>query len=173
MSSSSLRTSFLAFGIAAAVALSGCSSLRPVYGDAGIGAERLALYYAKPASRLEQIITQDLIVRLGSTDDASAPTFSVVATTSKRQLTRTNVTKPATQWEIRVDAKYVVTSGGKPIAQGSRQATAGYSASGQVLADEAAIKDATERAGHAVADTIRLSILGALSQPAAGAGAAQ
>ncbi len=153
----------------AAVTLSGCTSFRPVYGDAGIGAERLALNYAKPQGRLEQIIMQDLIVRLGSTNDASAPVFSVTATAAARQITRTNVVKPATQWEVVVNASYTLTANGATITKGSRQASAAYTTNGQVLADEAALKDATERAGHAVAETIRLSILGALSQPATAA----
>lgn len=167
MSSSSLRTGLLTALLLGAVTLSGCTSFRPVYGETGIGAERIALNYAKPASRLDQIITQDLIVRLGSTSDPSAPAFVVRTSTSTRQLTRTNVTKPATQWEVLVTANYTVSLDGRTVTNGSRQASAAYSANGQVLADEAALKDATERAGHAVAETIRLSILGALSQPSA------
>jgi LPS-assembly lipoprotein len=156
----------LALVLLAAATLSGCSGFRPVYGDAGTGAERLALNYARPPGRLEQIIIQDLVVRLGSTTDPSAPTFSVGATSSSRQLTHTNVVKPAVQWEVTVSANYTISVGDSVVTGGSRQASANYTTNGQVLADEAALKDATERAGHAVAETIRLSILGALSQPA-------
>lgn len=159
----------LTAALLAAVTLSGCTSFRPVYGDAGIGAERLALNYAKPAGRLEQIIIQDLIVRIGSTTDPTAPVFSVTATASSQQLTHTNVVKPAAQREVVVNASYTLSANGGIVTKGSRQASAAYTTNGQVLADEAALKDATERAGHAVAETIRLSILGALSQPATAA----
>lgn len=172
MSSSSLKAGLLAAALLAAATLSGCSGFRPVYGDTGIGAERLALNYAKPASRLDQIIIQDLVVRLGSTTDPSAPTLTVGTSAVPRQLTHTNVTKPVTQWEVVVVANYALTQGDTTITSGSRRASANYTSNGQVLADEAALKDATERAGHAVADTIRLTLLGALSQPA-GAAAAQ
>ncbi|HQZ12270.1 MAG TPA: hypothetical protein PK286_05235 [Devosia sp.] len=173
MSSSRLKSGLVALGLAVAVALSGCSGLRPVYGDAGIGAERLALNFAKPGGRLEQIITQDLIVRLGSTADAGAPKFSVNTSVAVRQMTHTNTTKPFTNREVMVTARYSVTTGGEVVTQGSRQASANFTTNGQVLADEAAQKDATERAAHAVAETIRLSILGALSQPATAARAVQ
>lgn len=167
MSSSSLRAGLLAAVLLAAATLSGCTGFRPVYGDAGIGAERLALNYDKPAGRLEQIIIQDLIVRLGSSAEPEAPVLSVGTSVITRQLTRTNVVKPVTQWEVTVVANYSLNSGTSTVTAGSRRASANYTTNGQVLADESALKDATERAAHAVADTIRLTLLGALSQPAA------
>ena len=164
-SSSPLRRGLLALALLAPIALAGCSSLRPVYGDAGSVQTRIAMSYAKPNSRLEQIIIQDLALRLGSSKDPDAPKINIAASAGSRVLTRTGVAKPVSQHEVAVSASYTVTAGGEVVAQGSRRASASYSSSGQVLADEAAYKDAVERAGHEVAESIRLAILGQLSTP--------
>lgn len=168
-SSRLLRTGFVALALAAPLALAGCSSFRPVYGEAGVVQQKLAFNYAKPNSRLEQIIIQDLALRLGkATDDPSAPTLRISAAAGARALTRTGTrgtTRPSDQYEMAVSASYSVVSNDKVVLQGSRKATATYSVVGQVLADEAAAKDAQERAAHEVAETIRLSILAQLAAP--------
>lgn len=164
-SSSLLRTAMIALTLLMPLALAGCSGLRPVYGDAGVVRERLELAYAKPGSRLEQIIIQDLVLRLGSTQNPDAPEVRITASEGDRTLTRTGTTKPVTQREVTVTASYAIVSNGETVASGTRRAAAHYTTSGQVLADEAAYKDAVERAGHAVADTIRLSILAELAAP--------
>lgn len=161
-----LRSGMLALALAGPLALAGCSSFRPVYGEAGVVQGQLAFNYAKPSSRLEQIIVQDLALRLGKQSTSpDAPELRISAAAGARALTRTAVTKPATQYEMAVTATYSVISDGKVLLQGTRKATASYSTVGQVLADEAAAKDAQERAAHEVAETIRLSILAQLAAP--------
>ena len=161
-----LRSAALGLALAASLALAGCSGFRPVYGESGVIQERLELNYAKPSSRLEQIIIQDLALRLGSGRNPDAPIVRIVASSAARTLTRTAVVKPSTQHELTVTASYAVTSsGGETLISGTRRASATYSSSGQVLADEAAVSDATERAGHEVAETIRLTILAELAAP--------
>jgi LPS-assembly lipoprotein len=157
------RLSLAALVLIVPLALAGCSGLRPVYGTGGVVQDRIALAYDKPSSRLEQIIIQDLALRLGMTEDPDAPTVSITAVAAARTLTRTGTVKAMTQHEVAVSASYSVTSNGEIVAQGTRRATASYGTSGQILADDAAYKDAVERAGHEVAETIRLSILGDLS----------
>lgn len=164
-SSSLVRIGLVTLALAAPLALAGCSSFRPVYGEAGVTQERLALNYAKPGGRLDQIIIQDLILRLGSTKSSDAPEVTISTSTATRALTRTGTVKPNRQMEVAVTASYVIVAGDRTVLQGSRKAVAAYSTNGQVLADEAALKDATERAAHEVADTIRLSILGGLAAP--------
>ena len=159
------RLSLAALALVVPMALAGCSGLRPVYGENGVVRDKLALAYDKPSSRLEQIIIQDLALRLGLSEDPGAPTVSITAVASARQLTRTGTVKAMTQHEATVSANYTVTRDGEIVAQGTRRATASYATSGQILADDAAYKDAVERAGHEVAETIRLSILGDLSAP--------
>lgn len=163
--SSSLRAVVLAVALAAPV-LAGCSGLRPVYGTGGAVDGRLALNYADPASRLDQIIIQDLSLRLGKGGGLDAPLVRISTASGSRDLTRTAVARPVTQKEMAVTAVYsVVAPDGRVLLNGQRKATAQYSTSGQVLADEAAAKDASERAARAVAETIRLSILSQLATP--------
>ena len=164
-SSSLLRNGLIALMLLLPAALAGCSGLHPVYGGGGVVEDRLALAYSKPQSRLEQIIIQDLILRLGSSSDPDAPLVTITAVEGSRGLTRTGTTKPSQQKELTVSATFSIVADGKIVAEGSRRAIASYATSGQVLADEAASKDAAERASHEVAETIRLSILAALAKP--------
>lgn len=162
-SSSLLRRGLLAVILAAPLALSACTGLRPVYGETGVIRERLALSYARPGNRLEQIVIQDLILRLGNSTAPDVPEIRIAAGAGTRDLTRTSTVKPQAQREAVVTVSFTILDGGLVIAQGTRKASAGYATSGQVIADEAAYKDATERAAHAASESIRLSILGALA----------
>ena len=162
-----LRCGMLALALAAPLVLAGCTSFRPVYGENGAVGQRLEVSYNKPATRLDQIIIQDLALRLGKSQHTKGvPQINIDAYPSARALTRTAVSKPATQYEVTVNASYSVTdSKGQVLVSGSRRAVASYTTVGQVLADEEAYEDAVERAGHEVAETIRLSILGQLATP--------
>lgn len=165
-SSRLLRSIALALVLVAPVVLAGCSGLRPVYGEAGLVSQRLDFNYAKPSNRLAQIVIQDLALRLGSGSNPDAPEIRIAASSNERALTRTGVTKPVAQREVTVTASYsVVTADGRELLTGKRRASANFTTSGQVLADEAALKDAAERAAREVAETIRLSILAELAAP--------
>ncbi len=161
-----LRPAALALALLAPLALSACTGFRPVYGESGLIQQRLELNYAKPASRIDQIIIQELALRLGSGGGPDAPTVRISAAAGARALTRTGVVKPSTQYEMSVLASYSVTSAaGQTLISGTRRASATYTVSGQVLADDAAAQDATERAAREVAETIRLSIIAELAKP--------
>lgn len=151
------------------VGLAGCSSFRPVYGENGIASERMELSYAKPASRLDQIVYQEFVLRFGRSMSADAPRLSISTGSSTRALTTTSVTKPATQYATTVTATAVLTTAdGREVFAGSRNATAQYYTVGQVLADTEAGNEAGERAAKEVAESLRLAILGALATPAQG-----
>lgn len=149
---------------AAGLALAGCT-FAPVYGEHGVAKGRLEVAYSKPASRMDQIIIQDLAVRLGKSDSPDAPLVSISASSSTRVLTHTNTTKPVTQYETTVTVAYTVTANDKVVTLGNRSATAAWTTRGQVLADEEARKDAEQRAARAAGETVRLAILGALATP--------
>ena len=74
MSWSSAIRPIVAAGIllGAATALGACS-FTPVYSGATASQGTLELAYAKPATRLEQIVYQELALRLGSSESATAP----------------------------------------------------------------------------------------------------
>lgn len=165
-SSRALRRALAALALgAAALALGGCS-FTPVYGEHGVAQQRLELAYGKPATRLDQIVIQDMALRLGSSDAPDAPRVSISTSAYSRPLTHTGLSKPASQHEVQVTVSFSVTAGGKVLAAGSRSASAAWTSRGQVLADEEARKDAEERAARAAGETVRLAILGALATPA-------
>lgn len=162
-----LRNSMLALALAGATALSACSGFTPVYGERGIGVEKHAFRYDKPASRLDQIIYQELVLKLGRTSDSTVPMVRVTTTSSVRGLTKTNVSNPAAQNEAVVTAKIELVDADGTIAfTATRSASALYTADrAQALAETEAEKEAKERAARELAETVRLTLLGALANP--------
>ena len=163
-----LRNSMLALALAGATALSACSGFTPVYGERGIGVEKHAFRYDKPTSRLDQIIYQELVLKLGRTSDSTVPMVRVTTTSSVRGLTKTNVSNPAAQNEAMVTAKIeLVDADGTIAVTATRSASALYTADrAQALAETEAEKEAKERAARELAETVRLTLLGALANPA-------
>ena len=158
-----VRAGLFGMALLLPLAVAGCSSLQPVYGDNGIGAERIALSYAKPATRLEQIIYQDLALSLGKA--SGGPLLTVVTTTSSRRLTRSDVTRPSEQREALVSAEVELKgTDGTLLFAGERSAAASYSTDGQGLADTEALRNAEEQAARALAETIRLTLIGVLAR---------
>lgn len=167
--SATARKGLILLALSGALALSGCSSFRPVYGDNGVANARMELNYAKPASRLDQVIYQEFVLRFGRTQNPDAPRMAVSTSSVSRALTHTNVTKPATQYEVAVTATATITTAdGRQVFAGSRSASASYATVGQVLADTEAANEAGERAAKEAAEGLRLAILGALATPVAG-----
>ena len=159
-----VRAALVALALSATAALSGCTGLRPVYGQPGAGVERYTFAYGTPVSRLDQVIYNELRLRLGPQSDAEdAVRINVTSSNSARALTRTNVVRPSSQFEMIVNATIrVVDADGNLLFSGQRRASAGYETVSQVLADTAAATDAAERAAKSLADTIRLTIIAAL-----------
>lgn len=146
------------------IAVSACT-FRPVYSGNGLAQQRLEVAYAKPATRLDQLIIQDLALRLGRSEDPDAPLISISSSAGSRALTSTGTSKPVTQQEVTVNVSYTVSADGKVVTFGSRSASALWTSRGQVFTDEAARRDAEERAARAAGETVRLSILAALATP--------
>jgi len=158
-----IRAGLFGMALLLPLAVAGCSSLQPVYGDNGIGAERLALSYAKPATRLEQIIYQDLALNLGKA--SGGPLLTIVTSTTNRRLTRSDVNRPSAQREAVVSADIELKGAdGAVLFAGERSAAANYSVDGQGLADTEALRNAEEQAARALAETIRLTLIGVLAR---------
>lgn len=163
------RAALLGLTLVAPLLLAGCSGFRPVYGVNGIANDRLELAYGKPATRLDQIVYQEFVLRFGRTARADAPLLIVSTSAGARGLTTTSVTKPATQQAVTVTATATVTTvEGRQVFSGSRSATAQYYTVGQTLADSEAANEAQERAAKEAAEGLRLAILGALATPVPG-----
>ncbi len=162
-----LRNAFVALSLLGATVLAGCTGLTPVYGERGIGTERHALQYADANSRLEQIIYQELVLRFGRTSDPSSPTVRITTSNSTRKLTRSSVVRPSEQREATVTALIeLIAADGSIILSTSRSAAALYTTDSQALAASEAEREAGERAARELAETVRLTLLGALAQSA-------
>ncbi len=161
------RNAFVALSLLGATALAGCTGLTPVYGERGIGTERHPLNYAKPNSRAEQVIYQELALRFGKAADPASPTVRITTSNATRKLTRSNVTRPSEQREATVTARIeLVAADGSIILSTSRSAAALYTTDSQALAASEAEREAIERAARELAETVRLTLLGALVQSA-------
>lgn len=149
--------------LVAALALGGCTGLRPVYGDNGLATQRVEVQYAKPNSRLEQVIYQELALKLGKSN-GDVPVVAIAVSSSSRNLTGNSVTRPHDQRQVTVSALITVTSpAGDVLFSGSRSQTADYTTSAQAGANEQAAQTAALQAAKLLADTVRLQILAALA----------
>jgi LPS-assembly lipoprotein len=150
--------------LAAPLALAACTGLTPVYGTGGLGTESVAVRFASPGSRLEQIIYNDLSLRFAK-GGSDAPLVRVSASAGARALTNNIVTRPGDQNQMVVTASVTVTDAdGASLLSVTRTASADYTTSAQSLANQQTEETASFQAGHLVADTLRLEILGALSK---------
>ncbi len=180
LSSKTLRPLAFAASLCLGAGLLAACSFTPLYGENSAVGTSLDLAYAEPETRLDQIIYQDLALRLGRTRTADAPLVTVKTSRSGRRVGRTSSGSPATTYESIVTASVTVTrqlptssilTENEQVSENkeeisdkksnvlysvSRKASATFTTNGQRLADQQAIIDADERAALAVAQTLRL-----------------
>jgi hypothetical protein len=152
--------------VSLAAALGACS-FSPVYSGTLASQPLLNLAYAKPATRLEQIVYQELALRFGTSDAATTTLASVTATASSTTIGLSATSNPNQPHRATVTATLTLTRRDGSTAEPmrfTRQASADYTTSGQVLADTAAATEAGERAARAAAESLRLALLAALSR---------
>ena len=165
--SRALRPLAIAGMLTLSAALGACS-FAPVYSSGSLASQPLLnLAFAKPNTRLEQVVYQELGLRFGHSEAATAPLaqVSVSAPTSDSVFSQTR--NPAKPMEVTATATLTITyrdGSGKPPVKLTRFATASYSRSGQVLADKEAEREAAERAARAAAESLRLGLLATLSR---------
>ena len=156
-----------------AAVLSGCS-FSPVYGGNGsfgrgaLADQPLLNYaYAKPNSRLEQVVYQELALRLGSSDAETAPLVSLSVSAGGVGVMQSVTPDPRKVAEMSVTVTATITprdgSGNAPVTI-TRRATATYSHAGQALNDNEAALEAQERAARSAAESLRLAILASASR---------
>jgi len=165
MSSFSRAAASALLAVVLLVPLSACTGIRPVYGDAALGTKRVNVVYAAPNNRLEQIIYNDLALRLGKAEGGNAPTVTISASSSTADLNTTTVSTPVNPKQVTVGATLtVVAPDGTVLFSGTRSQTADLTHSAQSLANRQATDSAERQAALLLADTLRLEILGALSK---------
>ena len=155
----------LAVALVAPLALAGCTGFTPVYDThGGITEQKIELSIAPPGNRTEQIIYQDLRLRFANAA-ANAPRLAISTVVASSALTSQVVTTAQIPYQVTVTAAVRLTdASGKPLYSGSLTQTADYNAGPQVLANNAALDNATKRAAHLLADSIRLTVLGVLGK---------
>jgi hypothetical protein len=165
--SSGFRSLTLAAALAAAaLPLAGCS-FSPVYGGAGAmaGQQVLALNYAKPTTRLEQIVYQELRLRLGASEAHDAPRASVSVSASAIDPSIADEVNLYDTRRVTVTATLTITRPGEARPRTyTRVATADYIYANQVLASRTAADEAAERAALSAAESLRLAVLADLSR---------
>jgi LPS-assembly lipoprotein len=158
-----LRNGFLAISLAAGTVLAGCT-MGPVHSGA-IAQSSPALTYAEPNSRLEQVVYQELALRLGASTSPSASLVNVSVATSGATEALSGSPNPNTLRSLTVTAQMTVSpadgSATEPITL-TRSATAQYTTNAQALAAQEARNEAEERAARAVAESLRLAYLASL-----------
>ena len=165
-SSGAVRVVGLVLALAVVPALSACSGFTPVYGTGQFTTDRVALAMSPPTNRTEQLIYQDLALRFDRTQ-SGAPKLSVSTTISNVQVTSDQnvVNTPRRPFQVTVSAAITLTDpDGKVLFKGTRAQSADYDAGPQILSNNQATNDAASRAAHLLADTIRLTVLGALAK---------
>jgi len=157
-----LRTVLAALIIGTASVVSGCS-FQPVYGDHDPRSQMsLAFDFAAPKSRTEQIIYEELSFRFSQTKGPNTPRMTVSTSTSSGRQMQTDTPGLGDKFvpgEATVTATATVTYEGKTIFKETRVATAQYTGTSSVLADQSAVIDAEERAAKSAAESLRLVIM--------------
>jgi LPS-assembly lipoprotein len=147
-------------------ALSACSGFAPVYGTNQFTSERVALAMSPPSNRTEQLIYQDLALRF-SRATGPAPKLTVSTAISNVQITNDQnvVNTPRRPDQLTVSAAItLIDEDGKVLFSGTRAQSADYDSGPQILSNNQATNEAASRAAHLLADTIRLTVLGALAK---------
>ena len=161
-----LRSTIVAASLlAGAAALTSCS-FAPVYGEASASqAQQLGLAFARPNNRLEQIIYQELGESFANSAAPDVRTASVSISTAYADAALSQTANPFKPIDVTVTATLTVVggTGEKPLTL-TRSATANYTKNDQVLADRAAVIEATERAARSAAESLRIALLASLSR---------
>lgn len=156
MSSFSRACRAVLVAVALAAPLAACSGLSPVYRYGDADASRMAVQFAAPATRVEQVIYNELKLRFAR-GGPDAPLVRVTAGQHGRSVPGVS--------EVVVTATLTVTDAtGVKLAGVTRSAGAAYTSSSQAFANQEASEDAAGRAARQVADTLRLEVLAALSK---------
>jgi LPS-assembly lipoprotein len=164
MLSSSRTLGAILMALALTATLTGCTGLIPVHGQRGLGSERVEVSYEEPSNRLEQIIYQDLALRLGKSS-GDVPRVRVSASQHSVALTNSTVSAPSGQRQMVVTGRIRVTdAAGEVLFSGTRSQTADYTSDAQTLANQQAEVSAARQAALLLADTIRLEIIAALGR---------
>lgn len=145
---------------AVSVALAGCTSFAPVYGDrSGAGAETYRFQFAAPKNRMEQLILNRLGVAFPLVAGPNDPVLTVTAVQVGRQGVQSDSFKAQKPIPVRVEATLTIRRGDEVVFEAKRFADTDSETVGQVLAQNMANTGAEENAARSTAESLRLAIL--------------
>lgn len=153
------RTTLLGLGTLAVLALSGCTSFAPVYGDMAGGAPTARFNFAPPTNRAEQIILQRLQIAFPGTASPSDPTLTVSARRTGLPSAMSDAMSVASPVQVRVEATVTVTAGSTVVFQATRFTDTAYQGGKLVPTNTASAIGAEETAAESTAESLRAAIL--------------
>lgn len=135
-------------------------SFAPVYSNPSVSRSNFDLTFSEGNTRLEQIVYADLVAYFGR---SSAP-----ITKNVHVAVGSSAVTPGSG-SVGLQGTITITNSetDEIVFTGIRTASATYVSSGQSLANQQAANEATERAAHQLAETIRLTLISVLSFPPA------
>ena len=165
------RSRFLPFIMATCLSLVIAGCLRPMYGGAGGQQLRqdLAAIKVEPIpDRIGYYLGSELRFALNGGGSEYEPKYRLLISMTQKLQTPLidTVSGRATSGTVIVDANYqlIAVSDSKPIARGVAFATVTYDRTSQRFANLRAQRDAEIRAARALAEQIRVRLIGALSE---------
>ncbi len=169
LSSQITKVSRFIITILALIALSACQ-FQPLHGDRttsqGAGLEQVGV--SSVNSRVGQQVRNHLlfIMNGGFASNEKTHEAKLRVTFSNKQLAALPSQQDSTAGTVTVRASYdlIDLKSGEVIASGLRDAIASYDRTGQVLANNRAIRDAENRAAKETAEALRLAIASHLNQ---------
>ena len=136
------------------VILTACS-FAPVYADPALADTKFNLSFDQGTTRLEQIVYADLVAHFGRASGQDAKNVNIVVSSSD-----------ISPGSGSVGLKGIVTvskNDQEVLFSGTRTSSATYVSTSQSLANQQAANEASERAAHQLAETIRLTLISVLS----------
>ena len=143
------------------LALAGCTSFAPVYGDPASGRDMSAVRFnfASPDSHLEQIILNRLKLVFPGPASPSDPVLDIAATTSAPQGVMSDAFDVARPVNVRVQAAVTITQGEDIIFEATRFTDTAYQSGKLTPTDIASRTGAQETAASSTAEALRAAIL--------------
>ncbi len=143
-----------------ALALSGCSSFTPVYGDAsGAGLANARFNFASPTNRLEQVILNRLAVAFPNAAGPDDPVLSVSASSSSSQQALSDAFDVGAPINVQVQASVTITAGEKTLFSATRFKDTAYQGGKLLPTSQASAEGAREQAAESTAEALRAAIL--------------
>jgi hypothetical protein len=160
-SNSMNRKHFLGLAAAfVAVALSGCTSFTPVYGDmSSAGIANARFNFAPPKSRLEQVIYNRLAIAFPGPASVTDPLLTVSAGTAGVAGGMSNAVAVANQVTTRVEATVTITQGDQVLFTATRFTDSAYQSGKLTPTDIMSSTGAQETAAQSTAESLRAAIL--------------